>query len=256
MKNKRIVDSWNKIEPDSAAETRMLNAILARNHSGQSEKEKVSTMTKIFNWKRLAPIAACFVLVFALVAVIGNNAGWFGGKTLVADLGGGNTLSFYKSGAVGGEAKFVWDVDWGDAIRRNFTPDERETLFGGLGVTDDPATFRSTDGAFMHFEGKIGNTRIFLSANGHPLTDTPAGGNEEISEIGGVPVIAGYFITKANSQGIKNILYFASFALGDISVYVEIGGEEKNSETLCNEITSVIGQLIQNGTPALDQITE
>ena len=33
MKNKKIIDAWNKIEPDSAADTRILNAILDHNHS-------------------------------------------------------------------------------------------------------------------------------------------------------------------------------------------------------------------------------
>jgi hypothetical protein len=38
MKNKQITDSWNKIRLDSAADARMLKAILAHNRSGQSEK--------------------------------------------------------------------------------------------------------------------------------------------------------------------------------------------------------------------------
>lgn len=55
MKNKRIIDSWNKAEPDSAADKRMLAAILARNHSGATVKKK---------W--LTPIAASLVLVIAI----------------------------------------------------------------------------------------------------------------------------------------------------------------------------------------------
>ena len=42
MKNKRIIDSWSKIKPDSAADARMLNAILAR-RSGKTVKERVCT---------------------------------------------------------------------------------------------------------------------------------------------------------------------------------------------------------------------
>ena len=68
MKKKRIVDSWNKIEPNAAAEARMLDSILTRNHSGKAEEGKVITINKASNWKRLATIAAC--LVFAIAVAI------------------------------------------------------------------------------------------------------------------------------------------------------------------------------------------
>ena len=73
MKNKRIVDSWNKIEPNAAAEARMLESILARNHSGEALEGKVIEMNKVFKWKRLAPIAACLVLAIAISIPFLNN---------------------------------------------------------------------------------------------------------------------------------------------------------------------------------------
>jgi hypothetical protein len=60
----------------------------------------------------------------------------------------------------------------------------------------------------------------------------------------------------ANSSGVRNIIYFASFTIGDISVYTELGGAESVSETLRNEITTVISRLIQNGAPDLARIGE
>ena len=39
MKNKRIVDAWNKIEP-CAAEARMLDSILARKRAGRAHEKK------------------------------------------------------------------------------------------------------------------------------------------------------------------------------------------------------------------------
>lgn len=74
MKNKRIIDSWNKIEPDSTAEARMLNAILDRKHLGEPERRKVIKMSKTFNWKRLAPVAACLVLAVAIAIPFINNS--------------------------------------------------------------------------------------------------------------------------------------------------------------------------------------
>jgi len=58
-KNKKIIEAWNKIEPDSAADERMLSAILAR-------KRKELVMQKRTHWKILAPVAA-FSLLAALV---------------------------------------------------------------------------------------------------------------------------------------------------------------------------------------------
>lgn len=247
MKNKRIVDSWNKIEPDATAEARMLDSILAHTHSGEAEEGKVITMNKVFNWKRLAPIAACLVLVIALLGVFGNNAGWFGGKTLVADLGNGNTLSFYKFNAVGGEASFAWDNDWGEQISRDLTDDEKNMLFGNIEFSYGGTTFRSIDGAFMHYEGKTtDDIHIILSANGHPVTDTPVNGNEEVSEINGIQVTAGYFVTDANSKGIKTIIYFAFFEANGTTVYVELAGDEADSEALRVEIGNLINVLTLN----------
>ena len=243
MKNKRIVDSWNKIGPDGAAEARMLDSILSRNHAEQSKKKTAFAMANIFNWRRYAPIAACLIVA----AVLGNNAGWFGGKTLAADLGGGNTLNFYKSNSVGGEASFAWDADWGESISRGFTADEKTRLLGGIEMSYGGAIFRSADGAFMRYEGKTtGDIRVILSANGFPVTDDSVSGNEEYSEINGVPVTAGYFVTDANSKGVKTIIYFASFEVNGAVAYLELGGDTANSASLRAEISALVNALTLN----------
>jgi hypothetical protein len=252
MKNNQIIDSWNGIGPDTAADQRMLSAILARNHAGQSEKKKVYTKDKIFNWKRLAPLAVCLVLVVALVAMVGNNAGWLGGNTLIADLGSSGTLSFYKGGSVA-DASFAWDADWGEPISRELTAEESSILFGDLGVTGY-AIFRLTDSSLMHFEGKIVETegllsediKINLSASGFPVTDAIITGNEEVSQINGIPVTAGYFVTDANSKGERTIIYFASFVTENATVYVELAGTEANSDVIRTEIGDVIIKLTQS----------
>lgn len=40
MKDRRIVDSWNKVKPDNAADTRMLNTILARKRELYKKEER------------------------------------------------------------------------------------------------------------------------------------------------------------------------------------------------------------------------
>ncbi|MGL6015876.1 MAG: hypothetical protein ACRCZU_07270 [Selenomonadaceae bacterium] len=78
MKNNRVVESFNKIMPGEARKERILNMIFERVLSEESSSEKVVSIKKKFVWKRLAPVAACLVLAIALIAVSGNNAGWFG----------------------------------------------------------------------------------------------------------------------------------------------------------------------------------
>ena len=67
MKNNKFFDAWSKIEPDSAANARMLEAILAQN---QKKIRKRYPMNKNLILKRLVPVAACLVLVAAGVVAV------------------------------------------------------------------------------------------------------------------------------------------------------------------------------------------
>ncbi|AFL98970.1 hypothetical protein Desde_0510 [Desulfitobacterium dehalogenans ATCC 51507] len=67
------------------------------------------------------------------------------------------------------------------------------------------------------------------------------------SDILGTEVTAGYFETRPNSRGQRNIIYFASFKLSDLAYYVELGGPETEKESLKREISELIGLLIEGG---------
>lgn len=73
MKNKRIIDSWNKIEPDSTADKRMLNTILALNHLAKTGNKRVYSVNRILNRKYLVPIAACLAMAIAIAMPFLNN---------------------------------------------------------------------------------------------------------------------------------------------------------------------------------------
>jgi len=80
MKNNRIIESWNKIEPGNAADARMLGAILTRNRrTGQSKKGKAFTMNKkrTLNWKWLAPVVACLVIAVVIAIPLLSGGGDF-----------------------------------------------------------------------------------------------------------------------------------------------------------------------------------
>lgn len=246
MKNETIVNSWDKIEPNPASEARMLASILARNPSKQSEKGG------LLGRRRAVLITISLLLLVSFVGLLGSNAGWFGAKIYTADLGDGNTLVFYRTPS--NEASFAWDIDWGSAL--SVTVDESAALFGDLPVSGD-AIFRSVDGAFLHFEGRAGDVKLSFSASGFPVTDTPIEGNESASLIDGVPVSAGYFLTDANSQGLRNLLLFATFSANDMTFLVEHGGAEADGEALRDELALVVGQLVRNtanGMPNMSAI--
>lgn len=254
MKNKRIIDAWNKIEPDVAATERMLVAILAHNNSSRSEKGKSYPLYGAPGRKRVIPVAVCLAAVFVLVAVFGNSAGWFGDRVYTADLGNAGILNFHKTDIGVGSMDFGVDV-----ISRELTADENRILFGELPVTSY-AMFNATDKALLHVDGdikgKTGVAKVILAAPGVPVTDTIIDTEIEVSDINGVPVSAGYFVTDANSRGVKNIIYLASFDRGGVSVYVALGGEESESEALRSEIATIIDSLTQNSVPDLSAITE
>ena len=75
MKNKRIIDSWNKIEPDKTEQEQMLANILDMAHSGKNKKGDVNSMKNKKYWKILAPVAACFVVAVAITIPLLYNGG-------------------------------------------------------------------------------------------------------------------------------------------------------------------------------------
>ena len=75
-------------------------------------------------------------------------------------------------------------------------------------------------------------------------------GSEESSEVNGTSVTAGYFVTDRNSVGEQNVIYYATFKLGDSTVYVENAGAKTESESVKNDLATIIQELINNG--ALD----
>jgi hypothetical protein len=228
MKSDLIINSWERVYPDKAADERIRGKILAYNHTHIQERKPFLTVNNI-----VKVLAACLIICLGFVYVLSD-------KPIVSEIGG-DTLTFYSGGETS-EGVFVWDSDWGRVINRELTDNEKRLIFDNLTVTGN-ATFRSSDNAFMHFEGKSGNTRIIVSANGHGLTDTIIEGNEHLSTVNGVSVNAGYFITKPNSRGEKRIIYYSSFENNGMQYYIEIAGFLSDKDSLKEEISTVVGEL-------------
>lgn len=191
-------------------------------------------------WVKWGAVAACF----AVVAVLGVGvfqSGLFGSKTDIATLDNGNEIVFVKSETAGSNI----DIDV-NVTTRQLTEEEITTLFPNLSVTAH-AVFKDSK-ELIGFEGYIGNSKMVISTTDILLLDTEIAGSEEISEVNGTSVTAGYLITG------QNAIYYATFKLGDSTVYVENAGAKTESETVKNDLATIIQELINNGALDLSAI--
>ena len=82
MKNKRIIQAYDSINPSISDKQRMLDAILAEtNLEEKSQKQKKKRESVIYTAKParttkrslIGPLAACFAVVILAGFVLGNN---------------------------------------------------------------------------------------------------------------------------------------------------------------------------------------
>ena len=190
-------------------------------------------------------MAACF----AVVAVLGVGVfqtGLFGSKTDIATLENGTKIVYHKSKIAASS------IDIGvNVTTRQLTEEEIAILFPNL-----PATAHAVFGnkELIGFEGNIGNTKMVISTTDTKLLDTDIIGIEETSTVNETSVIAGYFETDPNSVGEQNVIYYATFKLGDSTVYVENAGKKSESENVKNDLSIIIQELINNGVLDLSAI--
>ncbi len=208
------------------------------------EAEPMEKANKITRWKKWVSVAACFALV-ALIGVGVFQGRLLGAKTDIATLDSGETITFVKGEARSSSLSF-------DGTTRPLNDDEIEMLFADLPVTAN--AYFDSDNNMLGFEGKIGDTKLVVSKQGVNLSDTIVEGDELISSVGDIDISAGYFLTQANSQGIKTAIYYATFNIGENCVYVEYSGTESERETVKDDLVETILVLIENGELDLNQI--
>lgn len=251
MKNETIIASWDKIQPDKTADERMRSKIMEYQHSYQ-RKDRVITMTKTM--KKLIPIAACFILVIAVAAFMGIQKNWFDARSYTVTLDNGDTLIFGK-GDPKGEASYAYDYEVRD---RALTADELQALFSALSYNAENgypyATFKADTGEMLRLELTIDDVHIHLAKAGLPATDTVITGENSTSDINGIPVKTGYFVTDANSKGIRTAIFFAGFEMNDTVIYLELAGNEQDSEQLSEKLSDTVYSMIYSNAPDISGI--
>lgn len=176
---------------------------------------------------------------FSYVGIGVWQGGWFGGRNDIATLDNGDIINFVKSDTIGGSLDL-------DVSTRELTEEEIHTLFANLPVTAN-ALFTTTDNQLLGFEGKIEGMKLIVSTSDVPLLDTLIVGSDTVTKVDGVSVTAGYFLTAPNSKGEQTAIYYATFELGNSTIYVENAGAKAESETAKNDLALVIQKLIANG---------
>jgi hypothetical protein len=97
MKNSAVIDSWNKIQPSSTADERMLAAILVHNRSANTKEVKMLI-------KRFVPVTACLLVALAIAIPFLNNRSDFD-----LALSNGVKVRFVDNmPAIYGSAELVW----------------------------------------------------------------------------------------------------------------------------------------------------
>ena len=167
-------------------------------------------------WLKFGAIAACLCLI--VVGVF--SMGLFGKSTETATLGDGTTISFTKADTVASALSLNLQA-------RALTKDEVQTIFGDLPISGD-ALFTLDDVAFVGFDGHYSDMKFVVSM------------------VGDTPVKAGYFVTNANSEGIKTVIYYAYITFDNYSIYIENAGGESEREAVRAELMAALDKLLEN----------
>jgi len=225
-------------------------------------------MKKTLSLKRLALVAACLITVVAITVIFGNNTGWFDRKVYTTELDSG-TLHFHKKSVGIGSMAFRPGID---VTARDLTAEENDLLFGeafgnysvsshgffSLGDIYGPdKTLLHVEAMSLDDEGNhIGGMKIIIAASslGY-ISDTRIETSSNISEVNGVDVLAGYWVTDKNSRGEQNIIYLASYETNGVTVYIECGGSLERSDEIRKEIAFAIDTLTRNGALNITMIT-
>lgn len=203
--------------------------------------------THFTRWIKWAGVAACVVLVAAFGISVSKGR-LFGTKEDIAVLDNGNTINFIESDSAMKQSDIALQLE-----TRALEESEVGKLFHGLPVTAY-ALFNAEDSNIIGIEGNIDDMKLIVSKSDMMLNDVVIEGEEKASDVDGVSVYAGYFITKADSRGGKTVIYYASFKLGGCTVYLEHAGPDDESETVRDEIASVIKKVISFGEINLEEI--
>ena len=191
--------------------------------------------------KRIPRIALAACLSAAALA---GAAVLRGAQTDTAVLADGSEMVFVKTSAAPGSAA-TQDLDvW----VRSLTEEESAAFFPTLPFTGQ-ALFsakpdQNGDRQLLGLEGYAGDVKLVISMTDQTMRDTFVGGTQRNTEVLGIPVTAGYARTNFMGGGV---IYYAEYAWGDGTVYVENFGTTSEREHIKSELAAAVQALIDGG---------
>ncbi len=210
----------------------------------------------------LGSLAVVLIGVYAIPKLMRNNLTPMPGEITsvsqttkdapVPDTSSKYTLHFNKTQSQAADKIAIPGHFW-----QELTDEELKAVFPCLTETYSitaTANFQSDDsGASLfnidaHALSSSGLKTYIQIAPGKVVLDYGFDAETKTSDVLGTAVTAGYFETKPNSNGLRNVIYFASFNLSSLGYYVELGGAEADKETLKEEFIELIGALIKGRT--------
>ena len=194
-------------------------------------------------WIRWGVVAACFVLIAAIGFGV-FQSGLFGSGEQIAALDNGSKIHFVKSVAGAVQLDIAFQIE-----TRELSDCEIEALFGDMSVSAY-AIFDAENGSVIGLEGTVNNMKWIVSAPGININDAVVEGEEFASDVDGITVNAGYFTSG------RTAIYYATFTLGDNTVYIEHAGAKDQSDTVKNEIAAVIQAFVALNPIDLTEISK
>ncbi len=191
---------------------------------------------------RWAAVAACAAVLLAAGLMW---SGLTGGRADTATLANGTQITFSRAQAIGGT-----QID-GDVVTQALTQEETAALFGMLPVTASAVYSAAEPQTLLGFQGTLGEVQMVIAVAEEALVDTQIAAEQTVSQVDGVAVSAGYFLTDANSRGERSAVYFAAFTIGGSRVYMEYSLDAEARETAKDTLAQAVQQLIANGEPDL-----
>ena len=247
MKNESIIASWDMILPDKFADERMRSKIMEYQRNAQVIKQN-----RIM--KQLIPIVACCILAFAVATFIAVQNHWFGAKQYTVTIDHGVMLVYGKSSPKGA-ASYAYDYE---IKGRALNAAELHTLFPTMANIEENGfpfcTFKADTGELLRLEMTVDDIHIHIARSGLPATDTIIVGEESFADIEGVTVKTGYFVTAANSKGIKTVIFFAEYEMNNATIYLELAGNEKDSQQLSEKLSNTLYSLINSNIPDISAV--
>ena len=217
MKKEQLFDIIGEVE-----EQKILEA-----NKDVSKKKKVQKA-----WLKWGALAACLCIV--TVSIIGISTKK---QPLIVELSNGDEVIFSTNTEL-----YTYSLDIAIADSRDLSESEANAIFGNTDI-EAYISFEEGSNEFIILDGKIDGFSISVHRKDIPSC-IEIEGEESLSYVNNIPVIAGYYIIRNN----KTALVYGEFEVGNYRVYIETAGDKSELETLCDELAEEIFKLIENSS--------